>query len=78
MIGWLSGRDMDVTVYAGGAWPDWCDRCMTSSAVRIRFYLFTLTGPEFVGLWWACQVCDPHRFDSGDGPPGDTPAPALV
>jgi hypothetical protein len=72
VIVWVSGGH--VPVYAGGAWPDWCDRCMTSSAVRIRFYLWTVEGPRFVGLWWACQACDPHRFDEGEGPAGDTPA----
>jgi hypothetical protein len=47
---------------------------MTSSAVRVRFYLWTMSGPQFIGLWWACQVCDPGRFNESDGPPGDEPA----
>lgn len=63
MILWNNGV---VDVYAGGAWPDWCGRCMSSSAVRIRFYLWTSAGPRFAGLWWACQVCDPDRFDDDD------------
>lgn len=68
MILW-PGRE--VNVYAGGAWPDWCDRCMSSSAVLIRFYTFPAAGPRFAGVWWACQVCDPDRFgelgyDDGD------------
>jgi hypothetical protein len=66
-----------IQVYAGGTYPDWCDRCMTSSAVRIRFYVFTVEGPRFVGLWWACQVCDPERFDDAGGE-GDEPAPVGV
>lgn len=75
MIVWLSGGQ--VKVYAGGAYPDWCDRCMSSSAVRIRFYLFTTEGPRFAGLWWACQVCDPGRFDE-DGPAGGGDPGVLV
>lgn len=74
MIVWLSAGQLKV--YAGGAYPDWCDRCMSSAAVKIRFYLFTPLGPRFAGLWWACQVCDPGRFE--DGPAGDEPVPALV
>jgi hypothetical protein len=72
---WVSGGELKV--YAGGAYPDWCDRCMSSAAVRIRFYLFTTDGPRFAGLWWACQVCDPQRFE-GDGPGGDAAEPACV
>lgn len=49
----------------GGTYPDWCPRCATSSAILIRFYLWLPDGPRFAGLWWACQVCDPDRFDGG-------------
>lgn len=68
MIVW-PGRE--IRVYAGGAWPDWCDRCMSSSAVRVRFYVFAPDGPRFVGLWWACQVCDPGRFSDWSAGEGD-------
>jgi hypothetical protein len=72
LIVWLPGGV--VTVYAGGAYPDWCGRCWSSSAVRVRFYLFTAEGPRFAGLWWACQVCDPDRFDGGGDGLGDVGA----
>lgn len=69
MILWAGGP---VDVVAGGSYPAWCDRCMSSSAVRIRFYILAGDGPRPVGLWFACQVCDPHRFDDGEaGPDGD-------
>lgn len=63
---------------------EWCNWCMTSSAVRLRFYVLREdTDPIFVhqvGLSYACMQCHPGAFgmDDGEGPDGDTPAPALV
>jgi hypothetical protein len=60
----------------------WCDVCMTSSGVRIRYYILREDAdPVFVvpvGLAYACAVCNPEAFDLGDddGLPGD--AGALV
>lgn len=56
-----------VEVVAGGAYPDWCERCMSSAAVRVRLYVLCPDGPRLVGLWWACMGCDPDRFDDQDG-----------
>ena len=71
MIVWTGGHL--VQIIPGGAYPAWCDRCMSSSAVRVRFYIWCTDGPRFAGLWWACQVCDPDRFDGdeGEAPEGD-------
>lgn len=66
-VGALGGGRF-VEVVAGGAYPSWCDRCMSSSAVRIGYYVLTLDGPRRCGLWWACMCCDPERFEGwGDG-----------
>jgi len=70
VIWWPGSGAVEVDVVAGGTWPDWCDRCMTSSAVLIRFYLWLPAGPRFAGVWWACRVCDPQRF-GGDEVDGD-------
>jgi hypothetical protein len=56
---------------------DWCNRCMSSSAVRLRFYVLRWEAdPIFVipvGLAYACMVCNPEHFGMGDGdePEGD-------
>ena len=68
------GRFVDLI--AGGAYPDWCNRCMSSSAVRVRFYVLSADGPRMVGLWWACGRCDPEQFNDDDGRDGDVPVPA--
>lgn len=59
-----------VELIPGGTYPAWCDRCMSSAAIRILVYVLPEAGPVPVGLWYACQVCDPVRFgddDLGDG-----------
>ncbi len=65
-----------VWVVAGAARLEWCDRCMSSSAVRMRLYVLREDAdPVFVvpvGLSYACMVCDPDRFDGGEGGEGDT------
>jgi hypothetical protein len=56
----------------------WCDDCMTSSGVRIRYYILREDAdPIFVvpvGLAYACSVCDPEAFglDDDDELPGDS------
>ena len=71
------GRPVKVVVGAPRA--AWCDRCMTSSAVRVRFYVLREdTDPVFVwpvGLKYACMVCEPWQFgewlsDDDDGDAG--------
>jgi hypothetical protein len=64
---------------------EWCDRCMTSSAVRLRVYVLSVDAdPVFVlpvGLRYGCMACDPEMFglvDDDDGPWGDAGAPAPV
>lgn len=70
----------EVRLIAGEPRADWCDRCMTSSAVRLRFYVLREDAdPVFVvpvGLSYACMVCEPEVFGMGgeDGPWGDSPA----
>lgn len=65
----------------GAPRAEWCDRCMTSSAVRVRFYILrTDTDPVFVwpvGLAYACGVCNPGSFaaDADDDPDGDALTP---
>lgn len=70
------GGGRPVEVITGGTWPAWCNRCMTSSAVRIRFYVLGPDGPLPAGLWWACQACDPDRF--GGDEDGDEDGDALA
>lgn len=69
----------EVKVIAGEPRLDWCNACMTSSAVRIRFYVLREdTDPIFVhpvGLSYACMVCDPEAFGAdGDDLPGEAGA----
>lgn len=63
--------------------PAWCDRCMSSSAIRIRFYVlredtWSESCPMVVwpvGLKYACMVCDPEQFGDwadDDEPDGDS------
>lgn len=77
MILWIgSGAGSGIVeLVAGDAYPDWCDRCMTSGAVRIRFYVLEENGPRWVGLAWACVTCDPDKFNDAGGD-GDTLVPA--
>lgn len=69
MIAWTGGHI--VPLIPGGTYADWCDRCMTSSVVKIRFYLWCTDGPRFAGLWRGCQVCEPEKFGEDESPDGD-------
>lgn len=71
----MAGGGEFVEIIAGDAYDDWCDRCMTSSAVIVRFYVLREDGPHWVGLGWACQLCDPERFASVEGDDGDAAVP---
>lgn len=74
----------EVKIIAGEPRPDWCNRCMSSSAVRLYFYVLREdegAEPVYVyqvGLSYACMVCNPEAFGMGDDdePWGD--AGALV
>ncbi len=85
-VGALRG-DGPARIIMGEPRPAWCDRCMSSSAIRIRFYVlredtWSESCPMVVwpvGLKYACMVCDPEAFGDlldDDEPDGD--AGALV
>lgn len=73
------GRGRRMHIVPGGARLEWCDRCMSSSAIRVRLYVLREDAdPVFVvpvGLKYGCMVCDPEKFDLDDDFDGDAGAP---
>ncbi len=72
----------EVQVIAGEPRPAWCDRCMSSSAVRLRYYILREDAdPIFVipvGISYACMVCNPEAFGMGDDDEPEGDAGVLV
>lgn len=57
--------DLVVTIISGAERRDWCDRCLTSAALRFDLYAFagdSMDGHP-VATFGGCTNCDPDLFE---------------
>jgi len=48
-----------VRIQVGKPHQEWCDRCLTSAAIRVGLLVLLPTGVRQIGELHGCMTCDP-------------------